>query len=153
MSIDYKKLLQGRYEAERLPKDFSPERIVPDFAFNALNPDGLLYRPVVDESYLQNGGQKPTWPDGKQFAVCLTHDVDAVSSYSLRQSFRAIQKQLLHGGSAFQKIKAFLRTGIDLARTGGQKDPLHFYERWLGVEKEVGSHSTFFFWPGSVGMS
>jgi peptidoglycan/xylan/chitin deacetylase (PgdA/CDA1 family) len=148
MTIDYQKLLQGRYEAERLPKDFSPERIVPDFAFNVLNPRGLLYRPVVNEDYLQNGGQKPTWPDGKQFAVCLTHDVDAVSSYSLRQSFREIQKQLLHGGSAFQKVKAFLRAGIDLARTGGQKDPLHFYERWLGVEKEVGSHSTFFFWPG-----
>jgi peptidoglycan/xylan/chitin deacetylase (PgdA/CDA1 family) len=148
MTINYPKLLQGRYEAERLPKDFSPERIVPDFAFNVLNPRGLLYRPVVDEDYLQNGGQKPAWPDGKQFAVCLTHDVDAVSFYSLRQSFREIHKQLLFGGSAFQKIKAFLRTGIDLARTGGRKDPLHFCERWLGVEKEVGSHSTFFFWPG-----
>ena len=148
MSIDYKKLLQGRYEAERLPKDFSPERIVPDFAFNALNPDGLLYRPVVDESYLQNGGQKPTWPDGKPFAVCLTHDVDAVSSYSLRQSLRAIQTQLLHGGSTIEKVKAFLRAGINLGRAGFHNDPLHFFERWLQVEKEVGSHSTFFFWPG-----
>jgi peptidoglycan/xylan/chitin deacetylase (PgdA/CDA1 family) len=148
MDLDLKKLLKGGYEAERLPKDFSPERIVPDFAFNVLNPRGLLYRPVVNEDYLKNGGQKPTWPDGKQFAVCLTHDVDTVSSYSLRQSFRAIQKQLLHSGSAFQKVKAFLRAGIDLARIGGQKDPLHFYERWLGMEKEFGSHSTFFFWPG-----
>ena len=148
MAINYKKLLQGRYEAERLPKDFSPDRILPDFAFNALNPRGLLYRPVVDEEYLQNGGQKPTWPDGKQFAVCLTHDVDAVSSYSLRQSLRAIQKQLLHGDSAMEKVKAFLRAGINLAQAGRQKDPLHFYERWLGVEKEFGSHSTFFFWPG-----
>ncbi|MCK5062250.1 hypothetical protein KAR28_06930, partial [Candidatus Parcubacteria bacterium] len=88
MHINPQKLLQGRNEAERLPKDFSHERIVPDFAFNVLNPLGLLYRPVVDEQYLKDGGQKPTWPDGKQFAVCLTHDVDAVSLYSLRQSLR-----------------------------------------------------------------
>ena len=116
MSIDYQKLLQGRYEAERLPEDFSPERIVPDFAFNVLNPAGLLYRPVVDENHLQNGGQKPAWPDGKQFAVCLTHDVDAVSAYSPAQSLRAIQKQLIHGGAPIETIKAFLRTGINLAR-------------------------------------
>jgi hypothetical protein len=148
MDLDLKKLLNGRYEAERLPKNFSPERIVPDFAFNVLNPRGLLYKPVVDENYLKNGGHKPTWPDGKQFAVCLTHDVDVVSSYSLRQSLRAIQKQLLHGGSSMEIVKAFLRAAINLARAGGPKDPLHFYERWLGVEKEVGSHSTFFFWPG-----
>jgi len=147
-TINQQKLLQGRYEAERLPDDFSPERIVPDFAFNVLNPDGLLYRPVVDENHLQNGGQKPIWPGGKQFAVCLTHDVDAVSSYSPRQSLRAIQKQLLHGGSPIEIIKAFLRAGINLARAGIKRDPLHFFERWLGLEKEVGSHSTFFFWPG-----
>lgn len=69
-----------------MPADFSPERIVPDFAFNVLNPLGLLYRPVVDEDYLARGGAKPVWPDGKPFAVCLTHDVDLVSLYSLRQS-------------------------------------------------------------------
>jgi hypothetical protein len=46
MTINHQNLLQGRYEAERLPSDFSPERIVPDFAFNVLNPKGLLGRPV-----------------------------------------------------------------------------------------------------------
>jgi len=87
-SIDIMGLLHGRYEAERLPKDFSPERIVPDFAFNVLNPLGLLYRPVADEAYLENGGEKPRWPEGKPFAVCLTHDVDLVYLYSLKAAFR-----------------------------------------------------------------
>jgi hypothetical protein len=86
-----------------LPADFSPDRIVPDFAFNALNPLGLLYRPVVDENYLANGGQKPVWPDGKSFAVCLTHDVDAVSLYSLRQSLRSRKAQLLNAAAHFKK--------------------------------------------------
>ena len=151
MTINYQNLLQGRYEAERLPTDFSSDRIVPDFAFNILNPPGLLYRPVVDEDYLANGGQKPTWPDGKPFAVCLTHDVDAVSAYSLKQSSRSRRSQLLNDGSVFQKAKSFVGIGIDLARVGirsGQKDPLHCYERWLKVEKEIDAKSTFFFWPG-----
>lgn len=151
MPLNYQKLLQGRYEAERLPKDFSHERIAPDFAFNILNPLGLLYRPVVDEDYLENGGKKPRWPDGKPFAVCLTHDVDAVSAYSLKQSSRSRCSQLLNDRGVFQKAKSFVGIGIDLARAGirgGQKDPLHCYERWLEVEKEIDAKSTFFFWPG-----
>lgn len=150
MTINPQKLLQGHYEAERLPSDFSPERIVPDFAFNVLNPLGLLYRPVVDEDYLQNGGKKPRWPDEKPFAVCLTHDVDAVSLYSLKQSLRSRKAQLLNGG-AFQKVRSLVGVGIDLARSGihsGQEDPLYCYERWLKAEKQCGAHSTFFFWPG-----
>lgn len=150
MTINHQKLLQGRYESELLPKDFSPERIVPDFAFNVLNPQGLLYRPVADEDYLQNGGQKPTWPGKKPFAVCLTHDVDAVSLYSLKQSLRLRKAQLSNGG-AFQKVRSLVGLGIDLARSGiraKQKDPLHCYERWLKAEKQCNTHSTFFFWPG-----
>ena len=150
-TINYQKLLQGRYEAELLPSDFSPERIVPDFAFNVLNPLGLLYRPVVDEDFLENGGENPTWPDKKPFAVCLTHDVDAVSLYSLRQSLRSRKAQLLNAGSAFQKVKSLMGVGIDLGSAGihiQQKDPLHCYERWLKAEKQCSAHSTFFFWPG-----
>ena len=88
MHIDVEKLLKGLYEAEALPKDFTPERIAPDFGFNILNKSGILYKPMIDEQYLNNGGVKPTWPDRKSFAVCLTHDVDHVSLHSLRQWIR-----------------------------------------------------------------
>ena len=154
VTINLKKLLRGHYEAERLPVDFSPDRIVPDFAFNVLNPLGLLYRPVVAENYLENGGQKPSWPEGKTFAVCLTHDVDAVSHYSLRQSLRSRKAQFSNADSAFEKLKALMGVGLNLASAGIhikrilQKDPLHCYERWLKAEKECSAHSTFFFWPG-----
>ena len=95
-----------------------PKRIVPDFAFNVLNPLSLLYRPVADEAYLANGGKKPTWPDGKPFAVCLTHDVDAVSLYSLNQSLRSRKAQLLNSNDAFQKVRVLAGLGIDLALSG-----------------------------------
>jgi peptidoglycan/xylan/chitin deacetylase (PgdA/CDA1 family) len=151
VSINYKKLLQGRYEAERLPKDFSPERVVPDFAFNALNPLGLLYRPVVDEDYLARGGAKPVWPADKPFAVCLTHDVDLVSLYSFRQSARMRTQNLLNGGSLLGSVRCLVGWGLDVLRAtkhSNAQDPLYCYERWLEVEEEIGAKSTFFFWPG-----
>ncbi len=151
MNINSRHLLQGRYEAERLPADFSPEHHVPDYAFNVLNPLGLLYRPVVDEHHLENGGEKPTWPDGKPFAVCLTHDVDHVSLSSKHQALRKRSFQLASATSRTRKAKMLICFGIDFLRNAkrhDQEDPLHCYERWLEVEKEAGARSTFFFWPG-----
>jgi len=149
--LDYIALLRGRLEAERLPKDFSPERIVPDFAFNVLNPLGLLYRPVVDEAYIKNGGKKPIWPDGKPFAVCLTHDVDLVSTHSFRQKARTRAEYILNGPSVMRKARSLAGLGWDVAQAikyGRKLDPLHCYERWLAAEAAVGARSTFFFWPG-----
>jgi len=149
MIIDYKNLLQGCYEADRLPKDFSSERIVPDFAFNVLNPLGLLYRPVVDEDYLARGGAKPVWPGGKPFAVCLTHDVDLVSMSSFRQAARGRFETLVNGSLPAMKIRGLIGLGLDVERAvRSTPDPLHCYECWLEVEEKVGARSTFFFWPG-----
>ena len=151
MNIDYLKLLKGYCESERLPKNFSPERDVPDFAFNVLNPLGLLYRPIVDEHYLDNGGEKPVWPDGKAFAVCLTHDVDTISAFSLLKSVRARRLQWTKEPLVHKKFKCLFSFVADLARSlkrSWERDPLHCYERWLEAEKEVSAHSTFFFWPG-----
>jgi len=149
--IDFRQLLTGRYEAERLPWDFSPERAVPDFAFNVFNSYGLLYRPVVDEHYLASGGAKPVWPDGKPFAVCLTHDVDMVSLHSLRQSKRRRAQNLINGESFLKSAFEPIWLGFDVLRAirnAKRKDPLHCYERWLDAEERVGARSTFFFWPG-----
>lgn len=149
--IDFQKLLQGRYEAERLPKDFSPERIVPDFAFNVLNSLGLLYRPVVDEDFLAKGGSRPVWPGGKPFAVCLTHDVDHVSLYSYRQSARIYARDLTTSKSLSRKARCLINLGrnvVQAIRHASAQDPLHCFERWLEAEANVGARSTFFFWPG-----
>ncbi len=62
MQVDLNRLIQGRYEAERLSKGFPPGRSGADFGFNMLNPPGLLYRPVIDEKALTDGHPKPGWP-------------------------------------------------------------------------------------------
>jgi hypothetical protein len=146
--IKYEKLLRGYYEAGNLPKDFSPDRIVPDFGFNVLNMRGLLYTPIIDERYLDSGGRKPSWPDGKSFAVCLTHDVDVVSLYSLRESLRARWSQIKKNPSLLKKIENLLGLSFDWFRYIGGKDPIHCYELWIKVESEINACSTFFFWPG-----
>jgi peptidoglycan/xylan/chitin deacetylase (PgdA/CDA1 family) len=150
-SIDHSKLLKGVYEAERLPRDFSPERTVPDFAFNILNPLGKLYHPVVDEQRIRTGRAKAVWPKRKPFAVCLTHDVDAVVIDSLRHCARKFIERIRDGGSEARKAHEFIAIGMDAARVikhAKWTDPLCCYERWLDVEKNVGARSTFFFWPG-----
>lgn len=149
--LDYRALLRGRYEAERLPRDFSAKRIVPDFAFNVLNPLGLLYRPVVDEAWLTSGGQRPIWPDGKPFGVCLTHDVDHVALRSLRQSMRVRTHGFRNVTTLTARMRNFLGFGFDVIRTMKREDSrasLCCFEHWLEVEESVGARSTFFFWPG-----
>jgi peptidoglycan/xylan/chitin deacetylase (PgdA/CDA1 family) len=150
-SIDCRMLLEGRYEAEHLPKDFSLEGIVPDFAFNVLNFLGLLYRPVADEDYLAMGGSKPVWPECKPFAVCLTHDVDIVSLNSFQQLARRHIQNFMNCASFMHRTKAIIGLGMDAVRAiefTNTQNPLHCYERWLEVEKNAGARSTFFFWPG-----
>lgn len=150
MYIDVEKLLKGLYEAELLPNDFSPERIAPDFGFNVLNKFAILYKPLIDEQYLNNGGIKPIWPGRKNFAVCLTHDVDHVSHHSLKQWIRPRIVELKEK-STTAKIRSLAGTGIELMRNewkGLERDPIHCYERWIEAEEKINAQSTFFFWPG-----
>ena len=149
------KLLQGRYEAERLPADYAPDRPVADFGFNVLNSLGLLYQPVVDEERLESGKPRPAWPDGKRFAVCLTHDVDFVSARSARQHLRSLYRDVRIGAgrAATDRLRALAMNCFQVARATFRSgdDPFHHYEKWLELESEVGVHSTFFFLPEAVG--
>ena len=152
MNLDLKKLLKGRYEADRWPKDFYLRTIVPDYAYNILNTNGLLYEPVIDQHHLKKGGKPPRWPDGKKFAVCLTHDVDFVSENSINQTIRSFKSRLLRptagvGDLALNLGSTLIRILNGVARSSAV-DALHCYEKWLEIENEFGAHSTFFFWPG-----
>ena len=143
--LHYERLLRGYYEADSLPKDFSPNRMVPDFSFNVLNRMGLLYTPIVDEHHLGCGGERPAWPGGKRFAVCLTHDVDEVSHHkSSRRRWREIKRS----PSRREKLKGLIELGLDGFRYRGGIDPFHCFEWWMKVESDLGARSTFFFWPG-----
>ena len=151
MKLDYIKLIRGYYEVERLPVDFSDSRAVPGYAFNILNTLGLLYAPVADKAHISKTKKKPQWPEDKSFAVCLTHDVDEVSSHSLKQSLRAFRAPFGGLNSTINKLKRLFNLGykaFQACKNGFGKDPLHCYDRWLTIEEKAGARSTFFFWPG-----
>jgi peptidoglycan/xylan/chitin deacetylase (PgdA/CDA1 family) len=126
---------------------------VPDFGFNILNRLGLLYRPIVDDNLLEQGRPKPVWPEGKSFAVCLTHDVDEVSSCSLRQNLRARYAEIRESHSVRVMLRNVIGSGLDLICLSNSQDPLHCYERWLHIENSYQARSTFFFWPGRRSIS
>lgn len=149
-ALDILALLKGRYEAERMPADFSSETAVPDFAFNVLNRLGLIYRPVVDEQRLAACAPKPSWPDRKPFAVCLTHDVDHVSAFSLLQGIRRTRKALSQTSWKARARRVIVGSMQVLRSLSAAKDPLHCYEHWLKIEEAVGARSTFFFLPDHV---
>ncbi|WP_456469180.1 polysaccharide deacetylase family protein [Archaeoglobus sp.] len=78
------------------------------------------------------------WPYGKEFAVCLTHDVDEIRktyqyfTYSARhlkkRNFRGLRNQLV---SLFRKLRG--------------NEPFWTFEEIMKVERELGVRSTFFF--------
>ena len=81
--------------------------------------------------------QKSYWPEGKKFAVCLTHDVDEIKKtyqwitrpirYLARGDFPGLKGQI---NSFIQKIK-----GIE---------PYYTYDDIIRIEQDLGVKSTYF---------
>ena len=150
-NLDLQKLRLGYLESEMLPSDFSRDRIVPDFAFNVLNFSGAIYRPVADEDFLAKGGRAPTWPEGRKFAVCLTHDVDAVRRGGLRSFARRRRFQIENSERKLKKLAGVLGLGTDFLSLMLNQEKFNStwdFDKWLEVENNFQARSTFFFWPG-----
>lgn len=69
------------------------------------------------------------WPDGKKFAVCLTHDVDRVKKTYQYITHFVKTKDLYH-------IKSFFTR---------KHDPYWNFEKIMNIEEKYGVRSTFFF--------
>jgi len=82
---------------------------------------------------------KPFWPNGKKFALCLTHDVDEV-----RKTYQYFTRSIQHIGRlefsrAFYHIKSFFTDKIY------RRNPYWTFEKIMKLEKDLGVKSTFFF--------
>lgn len=133
-----------------------------DWQYTEAQRTGRMYIPTIDRDIVKlkkNTGKRlhvPPWPNGKRFALCLTHDVDFVSRISLsakaaRQSF----------GGLLKSKSTPLKKAVKLVRLGGQfslqrfllagkDDPFWQYEKWLALEDRFGFHSTFYFFPSPL---
>ena len=145
--INISQLLNGEYEPE------ASDKAVPDFAYSPLNLLGQLYTPIIDKQFLNEGHSKPVWPEGKPFAVCLTHDVDAVSEFNIAQNFRSILKLVRSNSERplSERLRWIIIHKLKIMRgLFGSDDNICKFEQWMEIEERVGARSTFFFAPEKV---
>ena len=84
----------------------------------------------------------PNWPDGKKFAVCLTHDVDRVKKeYQYFTRFLRFLKRL-QIEDAFKEISGFLKFYFSKHYTN---NPYWNFGRIMEIERKYNVRSTFFF--------
>jgi len=87
----------------------------------------------------------PRWPDGKRFALCLTHDVDTVSGDVFRARWRSLPA--FRRAPFREKVIVGLSTARALARkcTPGLRPPDPLLAEWMDEEARHGFTSSFFF--------
>ena len=97
----------------------------------------------------------PRWPDGKQYAIVLTHDVDAPLSY--RTSFPTITSALskILNDAKHGKLLSCVRDSIVIGRSltlrivssflTPEEDANFRFDDWLKIEEGLGIKSCFYF--------
>jgi peptidoglycan/xylan/chitin deacetylase (PgdA/CDA1 family) len=89
--------------------------------------------------------------DGKDFAICMTHDVDYLRKWSLGIIYRELVQYLLLGkggknlGGRLKRARAFFQA------ISARDDPYRSsLEKILSVEKNAGIHATFYLKTGAT---
>jgi hypothetical protein len=132
-----------------------------EFGFSESFRDGTLLSPEVDQWVAQERRRlahagvslAPLWPDGKSFAVCLTHDVDLVSTASTpRQVMRSMQNSLERPSQASvsHRLLRLARPPVRFARAARNGLALtpsttSTLERCVAIELEAGVTASYFF--------
>ncbi len=94
-----------------------------------------IFHPKASE-YLYNQGFQMEFPDDQPFAVCLTHDIDAVYQSISAKGFYSL-KSLLQGD-----LKKSVATALS---TRSRKLPYWNFKEIMALEERYGSKSSFYF--------
>lgn len=131
-----------------------------DWQYCEAHLEGLLYQPWVDQLLMDSlpDCKRPSvWPENRPFAICLTHDVDRVTQYSmplhqvLRPALHAYRSHLGLTSTAYGLAVGLGRYLLQRTRLeSSPRDPLWRYEDWLKLEESFGFRSTFFVFPSVV---
>lgn len=157
LSSFHKSLLLGLTEAESTASDNRGNK---DFQHNPLFWSGQVLEPVINQ-WLSHELEKrklnppPIWPQGKKFAVCLTHDVDEVDPYSLLPHLRCLKTSLLAFSQGVERIEGVLKNSATFgfaAANSWRNGTAPLFDPWLELEDKFGFRSTFFFFPDKAGF-
>ena len=119
--------------------------------------DNFLTRPIVNEyidllwewidSFNLGFKRKKLW-NGKDFAACLTHDIDTVKRWGMR----GIYSEVRHWGEITLKKRKPLAGMRRMTKASASilsfKDPYWNFEKIINLEKEYGFSSSFYFFGG-----
>ena len=92
----------------------------------------------------------PRWPDGRTFAIVVTHDVDRPFSRPPASHYRArIARDWRRGTyrDATRGALAFVKNVVIAGDSGRDphNDPQFGFDRWMRVEEDLGIRSAFYF--------
>ncbi len=96
-----------------------------------------ILKPLVSEFLIQNG-LSPEYPDGKKFAVCLTHDIEDIvclSTFELTYEI-VLLLQKMQIGKSFRMLLNHVRR---------KKTPFLNFAQIMNLEKKYGAKSSFYF--------
>ncbi len=80
------------------------------------------------------------WPDGRRFALAVTHDVD-IARRSVKGSIRLLIKRIPPG--RFKGLFDSIRSSF-----GKRRNPYDRVSEWIKIENDLGIKSTFFIFGG-----
>lgn len=131
-----------------------------DWPFSEAHRRGEIYIPRLDNllnnlrSKLENiKSPLPHWPDGKSFALCLTHDVDEINPHNnLRTGLRRAALLRKTDNKWTVVLKSYLRAILNSAFKQKQINTLtsRTIDDWLEVEDQHNFKSTFFIFPDNT---
>jgi hypothetical protein len=122
---EYDPLLLDQYE--RFPYYLSKHRDVMD--------------PILSK-YLIDNGLDPKYPDGKKFAVCLTHDIDVIKQTITNCAFESM-KSTIKGD--YKNSLQYTISGLDK-----KQHPYRDFERIMEIEDKYGAKSSFYSWHSNL---
>jgi len=93
-------------------------------------------RDPVCSRYLLEQGYMPEYPDGHEFAVCLTHDIDSVYQSILSKGFSALKA--MKGGRPSDALS-------EVSAMRNRRLPLWNFDEIMDLEEEYGAKSSFYF--------
>jgi len=94
-----------------------------------------IFEPKASE-FLMNKGYHVEYPEGKPFAVCLTHDIDGVYKSITAKGFRAMENL------AYGKMNESIHL---IKQIRSKKDPYVNFEEIMKLEGKYNAHSSFYF--------
>ena len=98
--------------------------------------DRDIFRPSVSEYLYEQGLIKPKYPDGCEFALCVTHDIDVIYS----SPYMKILNGLLSARQGDRK-----RAVREIGSVCNRKSPFYNFKEIVSLEEKYGVKSNWFF--------